>query len=80
MKKNLLIFIRPAGMECHITGWGLSNQTANVRPPKLQVLKVKMIDSNTCKRERPLNFKTWHVCAGLPVRFKGSCSVIVTFC
>jgi len=65
-----------AGLESYIAGWGLTNQTANVWPTKLQVLKVKIIDWNICKSKRPVKFQIWQVCAGVPVRNKAACNVI----
>jgi len=62
-------------LESYIAGWGLTKQNPNVRPYNLKVIKVKVIDWNICKRERPIKFQDWHVCAGLPIKYKSSCKV-----
>ena len=64
-----------AGLEAFTIGWGRTNQTQIVHPNKLQILKLNIIDWNNFKTARPYKFHEWHICAGLPIKFKTTCNV-----
>jgi len=67
----------PAGTKVIVAGWGRTKDDPTpIFPEFLQALQVKVIDWNECKRRvLPLKLQTHHICAGLPVKGKGSCRV-----
>jgi hypothetical protein len=65
-----------AGLDCIISGWGITNATAPTYPDKLQYLLVKTDDWNDCKKERPQTLKDFHICAGTHAFNKATCQVI----
>jgi hypothetical protein len=70
------MILTPAGLDCVISGWGITNATASTYPDKLQYLLVKADDWNDCKKERPLTFKDFYICAGTHAFHKATCLVI----
>ena len=65
-----------AGLEAFVIGWGQTNSTPVMRPDKLQVLKVNVVSWLICKKRRPQSFRFWHLCAGVPIKYKEFCKVI----
>ncbi len=67
----------PAGTKVIVAGWGRTKDDPTpIFPEFLQALQVKVIDWNECKRRvLPFKLQTHHICAGLPVKGKGSCRV-----
>ncbi len=72
---NIFKFIFLAGMVSFVTGWGFTNQTAKILPNKLQALEVKIVDWKLCNTKRKKKILEWHICAGLPIKFKSTCQV-----
>jgi len=79
-KKHIFIILTLVDLDCIIAGWGFINLTQKINPEKLQFLEVKIFDWNMCKRQRPVLFQNFHICAGVPRALnKATCMVYKEF-
>ncbi len=64
----------PAGAKVIVAGWGITKDDSTpILPEFLQALQVKVIEWIECKRRvLPLMMLAHHICAGLPVKGKGT--------
>ncbi|XP_073914196.1 kallikrein-12 isoform X2 [Castor canadensis] len=54
----------PAGTQCHISGWGTTNQPWNPFPDRLQCLNLSIVSNDTCRAVFPGRVTDNMVCAG----------------